>query len=788
MTILSGATLVILRSPEERTGSKFIDTMNQFCITVITLPPSLLAFIDPDATPRLRKIISAGEVCPTALAQKWYAHGRKFYNAYGPSEAAICTTIHEYETDVNETLPIGTPIDNLRTRIVDEELADVPVGMPGELLLSGIGVSQRGYLNNLIHEMNNPFLTIDGNIWYRTGDLVTNIDPKRNLLIYVGRKDSQVKLRGCRIELGEIEMSILSCPGICHCVVVLHHCDKCKNSNPMLIAYADGTTTVTTVQEHIIQKLPSYMLPTCIIIKSTADLPKNISGKIDRHKLARDVKVHDESNQPYNMTIVEERIFFLWSKLLKKSHTNLKCKNITNLTFSQYGGDSLTVALLNIELVKEFSVDIRIHSHMTLKQMANILIEKTDALENISRQFILADLNESIIEINRKMTTSICSSKDLRSILITGVTGFLGCFLFYDLLKNTSLHIFVLVRAKSKGEAIQRLCNTFEKYELNGYTMETLLQESESKRLVICLCNDLSEAKKSFHDVIQEDQWETIDAVLHCAADTNFTMSYENLRIVNVNFTKYLLENCIKAHKPFYFVSSLSIFLFTNDRGSSLSPIVKETDEPHLDSIVGGYSQSKYVADQLVFNALCKGLPGIIFRPGRITGSSLSGIGCNDLFTLMIRGCSQLGGYPKLNFPFDMTPVDMVSKSIIHAIVHSFHKTTRVVHLINTSTIPFYKQFHLLQQQLDSTKVLDELPYETWLERLSNPISIQQQEKTKEFNVLLPLLPFLRSSFWQHVDRWPVFERTTNQDLATDHCPETLFQIYYSAWKRERIF
>ncbi|CAF3835633.1 unnamed protein product [Rotaria sp. Silwood1] len=798
MALLAGASLMIFHSPEERTGSKLIDTLNLFSITVITLPPSLLSALDPQKLLCIRTIISAGEPCPTVLAYKWTNSSRHFFNAYGPSEAAVCATIYEYDLTTAaqlakyKTLPIGTPIHNIRTRVVDSQLNDVPVGMPGELLLSGMGVSRKGYIGTINEKNNKAFVTLNQERWYRTGDLVTTIGPDHQMFIYFGRMDNQVKLSGCRIELNEIEAAVLTCPGVTHCIVVLHQCEKCDDDHGALAAYVDGTATTDFIQEHIIQKLPTYMLPTYMIIHSSFFLPTTLSGKVNRQLLATDQNVHCRHTNKTPLTSTEQHMYMLWCQILNKEYDINMVVDPNDLTFAQCGGNSLTIALLHALLVTQFSINARVYAHMSLKQMANLLVQQNDKVDDIFYEAIMHDLNNDTIDLNDVVHSSHSRVLDqTSSILLTGATGFLGCFLLNELLTTTSMTIIVLIRALSLDAAKRRLCLTLLKYDLLSEIVQQAFDNNGQKRIEICLCENLADYDESFSHLDLNNRWNHIDAVLHCAADTNFNLTYEHLRQVNVQLTKYLLGQCVRHNIPIYHVSSLSIFLFTQHDMTLPPSYINETDEPQLRSIIGGYSQSKYVADMLVLRALRRGLPGAIFRPGRVTGSSISGIGSTeDLFILMLRGCHELGAYPKLKFPYDVTPVDMVSKAIVRIITRpqSFaNSIPLIVHLINTKTIPFDEQFKLLNQFSCRTNHLEELPYNEWCKRLIDRVSVEQRQ-SNTFNPLLPLIPFLQSSFWQHIEQWPVFTRTNDADAVMDMCPEKLFKLYCRVWKRAGWF
>ncbi|CAM2728775.1 unnamed protein product [Rotaria socialis] len=796
MALLAGACLAIFDSSMDRVGMRFIDALNQLCITVITLPPSLLSTIDPRQLPYIRIVVSAGEPCPRQLGQKWIGCHRRFFNAYGPSEVAVCATIYEFDeknqlsTIHGETLPIGTLIDNLCARVVDSQLNDVPAGMPGELVLGGVGVSRHGYLNSA---QNKVFLAWQEKRWYRTGDLVATVAPNHTIFSYLGRKDSQVKFYGCRIELNEIEMAILRCPHVTYCVVILHNCGHCKNDQGAIVAYVDGSTTVESIHEYLSQILPSYMLPTYIIRMLVTNLPSTLSGKINRQLLTIDKTIHDEHIHNTYLTNVENKLAVLWREVLCDQCDHITNQQLKNRTIAQLGGNSLTIALLHNLIAERFAAKICIHAHMVLNEMATLLSQH-DNNDHISYESMMKDLNDDESEIGLKSINSDFRpslSNQISTMLLTGATGFLGSFLLHELLTTTSMIVLVLVRANSLDEANNRLKSALIKYGLFDNITQEAINNNNKKRVQICLCENLTnENQVGFGFSFNDDQWSQIDAVLHCAADTNFNATYNQLRHVNVLFTKYFIRQCVRYSIPLYYVSSLSIFLFSDNKDSSLR--IRETDQPHLPSIIGGYSQSKYIADMLVLRSLRKDLQGAIFRPGRITGSSTTGIGTNeDLFVLMVRGCYKLGAYPHLTFPFDVTPVDLVSKSIVTIIRHQHSLATSYslpIHLINTQTIPFDEQFKLLCRSGCSTNELEPLPYNEWLTKLLEQIKMDQQRRSPRFNPLLPLIPFLQSPFWQNVHRWPVFEPTNDLDAILDRSPSELFEIYRHVWKRHGFF
>jgi len=208
MALCSGASLYLGTQDSLRPGADLIQLLHEQSITHITLPPTALAALPKEELPSLQTLIVAGEACNPKLIAQW-SKGRRFFNAYGPTESTVCATVAEC-TSGDTQPPIGRPIANTQVYILDRYLQPVPIGTPGELYIGGDGLA-RGYLNarELTQEkfIPNPFSHEEGARLYKTGDLV-RYRPDGNLE-YLGRIDSQVKIRGFRIELEEIEKLLI---------------------------------------------------------------------------------------------------------------------------------------------------------------------------------------------------------------------------------------------------------------------------------------------------------------------------------------------------------------------------------------------------------------------------------------------------------------------------------------------------------------------------------------------------------------------------------------------------
>ncbi|NOX38147.1 MAG: amino acid adenylation domain-containing protein [Calditrichaeota bacterium] len=214
-TLIQGATLCLIPQEAVTSAPLLIQKFKDLNITNAILPPSMLASLPETALEDVRVLVSAGEACPPDMARRYYK-GRRFINAYGPTENTIYTSYFVVESEpASATVPIGKPVQNTRFYVLDEFLNPVPVGVPGELYIGGVGVA-RGYRNrpDLTAErfLPDPFAGVAGARMYRTGDLVRML-PDGNVE-FLGRVDHQIKVRGFRIELEEIESVMNAHPDV----------------------------------------------------------------------------------------------------------------------------------------------------------------------------------------------------------------------------------------------------------------------------------------------------------------------------------------------------------------------------------------------------------------------------------------------------------------------------------------------------------------------------------------------------------------------------------------------
>ncbi|MEU4792995.1 amino acid adenylation domain-containing protein [Micromonospora tulbaghiae] len=279
--LLTGARLYVVPDEDRLEIDRLQALLERAEITVIDLPPSLMALLEPERLPKLRIAFVGGEAFPGELVNRWN-QGRRFFNGYGPTECTVTMVVQECAGTWDTSPPIGLPMANHVAHVLDPHGEPVPVGVPGELVIGGLGLA-RGYLNRpeLSAEkfLDDPFGTAPGGRLYRTGDLVRR--QHDGALVFCGRIDQQVKIRGLRIELGEIEAVLSQVPGVRQAVVQPWADDRGERH---LVGYLTGEPPADErLRATLGEQLPPYMVPAYFV--RIADIPLTTSGKVDRRAL-----------------------------------------------------------------------------------------------------------------------------------------------------------------------------------------------------------------------------------------------------------------------------------------------------------------------------------------------------------------------------------------------------------------------------------------------------------------------------------------------------------------------
>ncbi len=368
LAVALGATLLSPHPDDTRPGPDLQRCLGTWRVNVATLPPTALSVMSEGSLTDLGVLFVAGEACPPSLAQRW-AQGRRFVNAYGPTEASVCATLDEGGGDGHH-LPIGRPIPNVDVHLLDAEGRLVPAGVSGQLYIGGEGLAHGYHRRPEMTDERFALHVVDGHQmrFYRTGDVGWRHEDGR--IEFVGRADHQVKLRGFRIELGEIEAALARVEGVRH-VAALVHADR-------LFAYVsvdDKGMDETGLRAHLQRTLPLHMVPARIVVQDI--MPLTPSGKIDRKALPDPDAVLRDSKQaispPSNPR--EQLLVKIWAEVLGLDGVGV------DDAFFDVGGDSI-LAIQVVARANQAGLPITLNRLLTPGQqtVAALVASIADAL------------------------------------------------------------------------------------------------------------------------------------------------------------------------------------------------------------------------------------------------------------------------------------------------------------------------------------------------------------------------------------------------------------------------
>jgi amino acid adenylation domain-containing protein len=364
--LLTGARLYLAPDEERLSIDRLQELMERAGITVIDLPPAVMALLEPERFDALRIVFVGGEAFPAELVNRWSPE-RRFFNGYGPTECTVTMIVEECVGRCEGSPPIGLPMANHVAYVLDRNLEPVPPGVLGELVIGGAGLA-RGYLNRpeLTEEkfVPDPFGTSFGGRLYRTGDLVKRLHDGR--LVFVGRIDRQVKIRGQRIELGEIESTLATHPKLGQIAVEPWEDERGEKH---LVAYVtpatDEEVELGALRSFVAEHLPTSMVPAYFV--GLDELPLNASGKVDRERLPAPETsrpVGDEA-PPRNDTeraLVEE----IFGPILGADRVGI------HDNFFELGGNSLQAAQLISRIRRRFETEVSLADFFRSPTVANL--------------------------------------------------------------------------------------------------------------------------------------------------------------------------------------------------------------------------------------------------------------------------------------------------------------------------------------------------------------------------------------------------------------------------------
>ncbi|MDT0454465.1 amino acid adenylation domain-containing protein [Streptomyces sp. DSM 41527] len=688
--LLHGGRLVVVPDATARDAEAYRELVRAERVTVLNQTPSAFVHFSaadarhaPDEL-ALRWIIFAGEALEPGSLKGWFArHGDRtprLVNMYGITETTVHVTMREMTRDdvtLARRSPIGRPMPDLALYVLDGQLQPVPVGTTGELYVGGPGLA-RCYFGAPALTADrfapDPFGTMPGGRLYRSGDLA-RITPEGEIE-YLGRADHQIKVRGYRIEAGEIESQLLDHPAVDSAVVVPQ---RDPGGDLRLLAYVTGDgqqVSGDALRDLLAERLPAYMLPWRVVVLDT--LPLTVNGKVDRAALPEPggdrLAVATAYAEPRDAT--EQAVADAFAAVLGLDRVGIQDN------FFDLGGHSLLATRLVFRLRDELSTEVPLRTLFEVPTVGGIAaaVRRSSGSGGPAHdptRVLTADAQPpgGLTGFGTPAPQVLNKPTD---VLLTGTTGFLGAFLLRELLRTTDADVHCLVRAEDGGRARQRIEATARRYGV---------WDEETARRIRPVVGDLSAPGLGLAAQEADRLAHTMDAIYHCGAAVNLVYPYEQLKAANVDGTKELVWLADRSGRaPLHYLSTVGVFAAPPAHGGA----ARETDVTGpAGQLRQGYTQSKWVGEQIVLKAAAAGLPVTVHRPSRIAGDSRSGA-CqtDDYLWRVIKGCVQAGAYPAdARVMIDLVPVDHVSAAVV-ALSHDPRAIGRVHHLVNPHPVP----------------------------------------------------------------------------------------------------
>lgn len=734
--LLRGATTFCIPDEASYDPVSLVDLLSSRNITETLMTPTLLATILTrharlgERLPELKTLWMNGEVVTTDLMMRAMRAlpNTRLLNCYSASETheIACGDIKEMINREQPYCPVGPPLDPKHTYVLDENKKRVGPGVSGELFIGG-QLLARGYLN--LEEttakafLPDPFDETPGARMYRTGDMA-RILPS-GLMEITGRVGAMIKVRGYSVVPGTVENAIVKHLAVRHCAVIA----RGDGIERQLVAYVvpdkdasdDPDRPVVSIDESgfcpkgrraLAEHLAHYMIPALWV--QMDELPTHeVSGKVNLNSLppppdpTAASSTSSKPNANNNTTIKPEKIGELWAAALGIPPSAVTKEH----SFFDLGGHSLTLADLSNRLTKTFGFSVPIGAlagDPTIKGH----VEAVTAARDGHTAAVQADLPavlraDSVLPADiQPKNAKMRPLSDAETVLLTGATGFLGAFILHSILENTAADVICVIRfndiiddQRSAGMARVR----------KNLVDLGLWNDSIIDRIEILPAN-LARKRLGLTPDHFEELASRVDVIIHAAATVNLVYPYAALRAPNVGGTREILRLGCLAGAPVHHVSTNGVLPPSSD-GWSEDTIIDVDDVPT--KLQDGYSQTKWVAEQLVIEANRRGLPTRIYRPGTISGHSKSGAtNAWDLLTAIIVESLQIGYAPDIaNWRLEMTPVDFVSRAITTLSDHR-DMTQRIFHLGDPSPIGANDVFSYLSQLGFST---EKLAWDKWV-------------------------------------------------------------------------
>ncbi|MEU6668483.1 amino acid adenylation domain-containing protein [Streptomyces sp. NPDC046727] len=641
LTLCAGGTLVVRTDEMTESVPRFLDDCARLRVSVLDLPTAYwheLAHALSTGTTALpggvRAVVIGGEAALPERVERWRkAVGTSvcLFNTYGPTEATVVATVadlHDPELAAGD-VPIGLPLPGTRAAVVGGELY---------LLGGGLALGYRGAGTPDGARFAPLTALLGGPRAYRTGDLVHIGEDGQ--LRFLGRADEEFKISGHRVHPAEVEGALLTHPGIREAAVVGQTLpDGTRRLAAHLVADSPGPSAAE-VREHLRARLPAAMVPSAVELHDR--LPRTGSGKIDRTAL----RTPSATQAPTGGSPLERTVIDIWQRILGAGNITA-ADDVFDL-----GAQSLQVIQAANRLGAELGRDVRVawlFQYPTAAELARFLDDRSPTATGLPA----ALHSDTVLDPEIRPGNGRCPDTP-RRILLTGATGFVGAHLLAELLTGTGAEIVCTVRARTTGEAIDRVHQALAHHDLS-------LPEAARQRIT-AVPADLARPGLGLASDLLGELADTCDAILHNAATVSVMREYGTLRAVNTESTRHLLRLAAARSIPLHYVSTLSVA-----PPAGLSPEVPEAFLPPHGGLRYGYQQSKWASERLLEQAAERGLPVTVHRLGRVVGPAGSGyVNTRDFLWSVLRAGIPAGMLPELSEDEIWTPVDHVAKSLVH--------------------------------------------------------------------------------------------------------------------------
>lgn len=643
----------------------------------------------------------------------------KILNLYGPTETTMFTTYKEVGLSEikNNYTSIGRPIYGSRIGVINSELNFLPIETKGELIIyeddKSICNIAKGYLN-LKEQTQNKFIEIYNPVLkkkikaYRTGDIAKI---NKNLEIeFISRNDDVVKVNGgYLIALNEVENRIQQVLGndFCICPVAIPY----KNTKIIILFFTTKEINIDSkdIKTYIDKNISFYMRPKKFI--KLEDFPRNNSGKIDKKKLERmAIKYIKEEKKSYIKPSTPTEIYIsnYVSKLTNKDDISVIDDFINDLNI-----DSLTLTAIYAYL-DDYNITMQdIYNNCNIHDLAKFIDEKSSHiiepnLDNISNIKILNNVKKF----------------DLKVVLITGVTGFLGIHLLRDLLLNKDTKkVYCIIRNKINLNGKERLAKMIDFY----FDSDKCLLDLISKKVIV-INGNISRANLGIDSKIYEDMKKEVTTVINSAANVKHFAKLEEIKKDNVDSVNNLMQFCENSISLAH-ISTLSIAGFHNNQTET-----KNFDENTLyinqEFCNNPYLITKFEAEKNILEATKNGLNAVIFRLGNIMPRYSDGKfqknATQNVFLSALKSIidSKVIAIDFLELRLEFSPVDICSKAILGLLENNNSKS--IYHILSNKEISVGEIKNLLKKLNYNISNVN-------MENFVNEINNNADEYTKEY-------------------------------------------------------